>query len=577
MILKKVTLFNFRSYKGLHIFSPEKGTSFILGSNNDNGYSSNGGGKTSLLSSIAWALYGELATGASKDSLIYYGESEVSVEVIFEGLIVRRSKKKAKSETLEFFSEELGGWIREDLDQTQNKLNKQLGVNKELFYNAFWLDNASKTVQFLFKRPAERLQALQDLLGEGFFAMAKKEATRKRQDCERFLDNISADLERLNNHKHLTRMKIVDLEMERESQLRLVDEAAQERDQKIVKLQEDIEAKRIEHAVLETEYTNRTLSRTTNYEELVANCAILELKEKELDGQLLKLTQAYSTDVCPTCGKEADKKELKEKREKLLKESLRIKNLMNVEKKKKEEVAKETRELDKLSVSLSSLSSEIKENSIALSSLLSYKDVMATNFLNKLSSLIEEERKSLEEYSNKIKAAEKTREELKEVSPMYKFWEEGFGSKGIQNLLLDDVRGLLGQFTQNYLSQFSGEVLRVVYPKSDKGFEINVSYRDKETPVSNLSRGEIGRANMAVLLALRKMLLYMNKSKIDFIVLDDAISDLDESGTQSIVDLSEVLAKEASNVFLTLPQQVPSISPDKIVRVEKKNGESRIS
>jgi ABC-type antimicrobial peptide transport system ATPase subunit len=82
---------------------------------------------------------------------------------------------------------------------------------------------------------------------------------------------------------------------------------------------------------------------------------------------------------------------------------------------------------------------------------------------------------------------------------------------------------------------------------------------------------------MAVLLALRKMLLYMRKSKVDFIVLDDAISDLDESGTQSIVDLADVLSKEVGHVFVTLPQHVPTIKQDSIVRVSKKDGVSCVS
>ena len=576
MNLKEVTLTNFRSYKGTTTFTPRPGTTFLLGVNNDNGYSSNGGGKTSLLSAIAWALYGELATGAAKDAVIHYGETEVAVEVKFEGLLVRRWKKRGKSEGVEFFSEELGGWVQEDLDQTQSKLNKCLGVSKELFYNAFWLDNASKTVQFLFKRPADRLATLQDLMGEGFFALAKKEATRRRAECEKALLSTKETIAYLQEQEVISKRKIVDLELEYEKKLAEVKGAADEMTAKASELQDLLEDLRLEQAMLDADYSTLVLSRTTPLETYVANCAVLESKERDLEEQLGVISRAKGNAVCPTCGRESSGSDIKEKRETLLRESVRIKNLLSVERKKKEKAQKLDKDIDKAKVALNEKEKEVKVCEISLDSLSRFTNKAAQDFLDKLSSLLKDEEDSLRACGKKLEELDRKKKDLEKEEPLYRFWEDGFGSKGIQNLLLDDIRGLLDQFTRNYLSHFSGEVLKVVYPKSDKGFEINVSYRDQETPVSNLSRGEVGRANMAVLLALRKMLLYMQKSKIDFIVLDDAISDLDESGSQSIVDLAEVLSKEVGHVFVTLPQDLATLRQDKVLRVSKENGVSRI-
>lgn len=577
MQLKEVTLTNFRSYKGVHTFKPRPGASFVLGKNTDEGYSSNGGGKTSLLSAIAWCLYGELATGATKDAVIHYGEPEVVVEARFEGLTVRRGKKRTKPESLEFFADELGGWVREDLDQTQNKLDSFLGVGKELFYNAFWLDNASKTVQFLFKRPAERLQVLQDLLGEGFFAQAKKAATSKRQDLDAKIAQVGNDIPWLEKQEKTSVSRIFDLGQQLEKEKIRIERADEERKRILQLIKDDVSKMTESMEILIAQRDQLAIKIDISPEEVIRNCALLEAQIHQAEEKFQKQYTGKRDDKCPTCLRDLethDKVALETEKTKIFKEITRLKKLLEVEKKKKDELQRDKRKIDKMSSEIV----ELKVRKNAQESVLrqrenSYEEADAS-ILVRLEAMIEKEESQLkdtrEEKQNKLALLES----LKEKIPYYRFWEEGFGSKGIQNLLLDDVRGLLSQFTRNYLANFSGEVLKVVYPKSDKGFEIVISYRDKETPVSNLSRGEVGRANMAVLLALRKMLLYMRKSRVDFIVLDDAVSDLDESGTQSIVDMAEALSREVGNVFVTVPQPIPTIKPDLLVRVEKKGGVS---
>lgn len=580
MRLQEVTLTNFRSYKGLHTFRPRPGTTFLLGSNSDDGYSSNGGGKTSLLSSIAWALYGELATGASKDAVIHYGEPEVFVEVKFDGLTIRRGKKRAKPEQLEFFVDEWGEWIKEDLAETQEKLDKYLGVGKDLFYNAFWLDNASKTVQFLFKRPAERLQALQDLLGEGFFSQAKKAATVLRSEAETSMKNAEYALSVLDKQEVMMVSRILDLEMQLQRETERINNATEDRRNNLETLRCQVNTIQSNIEVLTSKRDQVANGIKISPEELIRNCALLEAQQTQLEVRFQKATVGKKDEPCPTCLRtfeSGDKERIESERKKIYSEIDRVRRALAVEQKKKDELLKERKKVDKMSEEIVQLRAVLNGQKGVLEREADALEGMDVTILDRLKEMINKDRKSLDGVRVDMEKERGVIRSKKVLVPRYRFWEEGFGSKGIQNLLLDDIRVLLDQFTRNYLSHFSGEVLRVVYPKSDKGFEINVSYRDKETPVSNLSRGEVGRANMAVLLALRKMLLFMHKSRVDFIVLDDAISDLDESGTQSIVDLSEALSKEVGNVFLTIPQHIPGIKTESIVRVEKKDGESKIS
>lgn len=579
MQLKEVCLTNFRSYKGVHIFKPRLGASFILGKNTDEGYSSNGGGKTSLLSAIAWCLYGELATGASKDAVIHYGEPEVVVEARFEGLTVRRGKKRAKPESLEFFADELGGWVREDLDQTQNKLDSFLGVGKELFYNAFWLDNASKTVQFLFKRPAERLQALQDLLGEGFFSQAKKEATRKRQEKEKALSVAEMFVDSKTSQITDLRERIAQQEFDLHTYEKQVEKSEEGVANKILDIQKEIQKIKEDIVLSVRERDKREESSPYDLEEVIKRCAVIEAQASSLEEKISRSLSGKSSDFCPTCLRPldgSDKNNIESERSRILREVSRLRAILEEERKKKDRAKRDRKEIDRMSEEIVGMRTTTKVLEKQLEALKNSSSDVARSALEKLKDSIIKDRECLARHKKEVEEKKKDISILEKEIPRIKFWEEGFGSKGVQNLLLDDVRSLLTQFTRNYLSHFSGEVLKVVYPKSDKGFEIITSYRDRDTPVSSLSRGEIGRANMAVLLALRKMLLYMRRSKIDFVVLDDAVSDLDESGTQSIVDLADALTKEVGNVFVTVPQRISSIKPDLLVQVEKKDGVSCI-
>jgi DNA repair exonuclease SbcCD ATPase subunit len=572
MILKRVTLTNFRSYKGTHTFSPKEGTYFVLGENEDAGYSGNGGGKTSLLASIAWALYGELATGASKDAIIHYGEPIASVEVSFEGLVVRRSKRKSKAEELEFFLEEDGCWVREDLSETQAKLDKYLGVGKELFYNAFWLDNASKAVQFLFKRPAERLTILQELLGEGFFAMAKKAATAKRSQCEKDIETSKLIVSRNYRNIEAYRSRIAGWELDLMTCQEQLERSKTERETKASKAKEELAL--CQEAYEKKQAERAQFSRVYYFEDAVRTCSLIEA---QIAQQEAKFDTPEDSSLCPTCKRpfnEKDRESFTEERSKAYREIARLRLLLDTETKKKDKAKKEQARLDKIGIEINELRVTMKVLERRLEDLDKESSESLLLSIDTLKRNIKKDRDSLAGITGENEEQMGLIEKLSDLIPKYRFWEDGFGSKGIQNLLLDDVRGLLDQFTRHYLSQFSGEVLKVVYPKSDKGFEILMSYRDRETPVSNLSRGEVGRANMAVLLALRKMLLFMHKSKVDFIVLDDAISDLDEAGTQSIVELSQSLSREIGHVFVTIPQPVSSIKPESIVRVAKKEGVS---
>ena len=62
-----------------------------------------------------------------------------------------------------------------------------------------------------------------------------------------------------------------------------------------------------------------------------------------------------------------------------------------------------------------------------------------------------------------------------------------------------------------------------------------------------LSSGELARVNTATLLAIRKLMSSISKSKINILFLDEVISVLDDAGKERLV---EVLMREDLNTYL---------------------------
>ena len=79
--------------------------------------------------------------------------------------------------------------------------------------------------------------------------------------------------------------------------------------------------------------------------------------------------------------------------------------------------------------------------------------------------------------------------------------------------------------------------------------KLNVQITDNGNVVDilALSSGELARVNTATLIAIRRLMSSISKSKINVLFLDEVISVLDDAGKERIV---EVLLREDMNTYL---------------------------
>ena len=176
----------------------------------------NGHGKSALLDSITWALWGRCRV-RSADDLVSLGAEETRVELTFSASnetyrVIRSHKKPSSSRRngvtdLQLQIEQSNHYIpitEDSIRNTQAKIIDVLSMDYETFINsAFLLQGHSD--EFTNKTPSQRKEILANILGLGMYDKYQEEAraqlselTSHLQNITGAMDYIETDMETLN-------------------------------------------------------------------------------------------------------------------------------------------------------------------------------------------------------------------------------------------------------------------------------------------------------------------------------------------------------------------------------------------
>ena len=174
----------------------------------------NGAGKSSLLDSITWALFGQARK--RDDSLInnQSDAAEVSLTFEYEGNLyrVQRTKPRDKTTILEFhilqdedpapsnISSSSGNWkplTERSLRETEARIRETLRLDYETFVNAsFFLQG--KADQFTQQRPGDRKRILGSILGLEAWETYRERAAALRRNVEVEISTLDGRLGEIN-------------------------------------------------------------------------------------------------------------------------------------------------------------------------------------------------------------------------------------------------------------------------------------------------------------------------------------------------------------------------------------------
>jgi len=197
-----LTLKNFMAYTDQEVDLSDITKAALVGEN--------GSGKSSLIDAMTVALYGK-GRGGSVDDYVRRGETEMSVEFVFElrgtryRVVRTRGLQGRGKSSLEFAREEGGQWLpltRDSIRETQQLIEETLGVDYDTLTAASFVLQG-RADEFTRKPPGERKAVLAAALGLELWDRlqeAAKERLRGYQQnaevCRQELDGISEQLSR---------------------------------------------------------------------------------------------------------------------------------------------------------------------------------------------------------------------------------------------------------------------------------------------------------------------------------------------------------------------------------------------
>jgi len=220
----------------------------------------NGNGKSTLIDSMTWALWGK-ARAKSDDDLVTLGETEMEVEFDFAvgeqpyRILRKHARPKRRAGTgktiLELQIATDGGFrplTGASITQTQQKISDILHMDYPTFTNSALLLQG-RADEFTIKRPVERKQVLADILGLSFYDELAERARDRAKEREMERGHFESAVQDID--QELARKPDWEAELEaRQQELAAVEQATKEQETRLSGLRQEKEALEIKQTQL---------------------------------------------------------------------------------------------------------------------------------------------------------------------------------------------------------------------------------------------------------------------------------------------------------------------------------------
>jgi DNA repair exonuclease SbcCD ATPase subunit len=144
------------------------------------------------------------------------------------------------------------------------------------------------------------------------------------------------------------------------------------------------------------------------------------------------------------------------------------------------------------------------------------------------------------EYESKLADNQKLESDLEVL-------KKSFSTNGLLAYKIENLVGELEELANEYLAELSDGRFTLEFVVSNDKLNVQITDNGNVVDILALSSGELARVNTATLIAIRRLMSSISKSKINVLFLDEVISVLDDAGKERIV---EVLLREDMNTYL---------------------------
>ena len=145
---------------------------------------------------------------------------------------------------------------------------------------------------------------------------------------------------------------------------------------------------------------------------------------------------------------------------------------------------------------------------------------------------------------------EELTEELDKIQDKFSSIEilkKAFSTNGLLAYKIENLVKELEELANTYLAELSDGRFTLEFIVSNDKLNVQITDNENIVDILALSSGELARVNTATLIAIRKLMSSISKSKINILFLDEVINVLDDSGREKMV---EVLLQEDLNTYV---------------------------
>ena len=281
--------------------------------------------------------------------------------------------------------------------------------------------------------------------------------------------------------------------------------------------------------------------------------------------------EGTSEDICPTCGQEVDQDLLDEiyQREeekhnqafdyiKKIQDTIRHKKRVNeqIDEKQKEErrwkelfnsidqtLPAEIKDADELQRKIEMLAEKIDNEQKELEYIINENESRERH--NTRLQVIQEQ---IGEFKEELKTHENKLEEVKDMLGSIDILKKAFSTNGLLAYKIENLVKDLEELTNEYLAELSDGRFNLQFVVLNDKLNVEIDDNGKAVEILALSAGELARVNTSTLLAIRKLMSSISKSRINVLFLDEVTNVLDEVGKEKMVEI--LLGEENLNTYI---------------------------
>ena len=560
---------------------------FSYGSNNELDLSdntvtqiigTNGMGKSSIPLIIEEVLYNKNSKGIKKaDIPNRYVNNGYNIALSFQKdnsdytvTVDRKSSIKVK---LEKDGEDISSHTATN---TYKSIQDILGIDFKTFSQLVY-QNTNASLQFLTATDTNRKKFLIDLLHLDdyvnlfeVFKEASKLSSNKLIELESEINTIEKWLQ-TNNLEGMEVLELLNFEInteEDEKQFRSISIELENISEKNKKILRNNQYREMLAAINLDEINSIEVDSKESYDEYQKVAGQLDAEIKASNTLLEKLKKLG--DVCPTCEQEVDAEFIQD----LLEQELAKIASMDIRKRtneklvhriknnnalfdKKQKTQKEWEDLfrsidhelpsrildpEELQIKLNEVQDRLKEAKRKLSEIAKENEKRTRN-----NTKIEIIQAQTDGFIEKLTLAKELLSEQKELDSNLEILKKAFSTNGLLAYKIENLVKELEELTNTYLAELSDGRFTLEFIVSNDKLNVQITDNENIVDILALSSGELARVNTATLIAIRKLMSSISKSRINILFLDEVINVLDDSGREKMV---EVLLQEELNTYV---------------------------